>query len=110
MKQIIKEVFQAEEKVGEILKQARTKAAEIKLSVEKENLEKMSAAKQQAREIIHTAVEEAKKEADNLRQEKLEQARQEKDSLLKNKKETIDNLVDHICNIIINTEFEKDKK
>ena len=56
------------------------------------------------------SVEDAKKEAEHIRQEKLEQARQEKDSLLKDKKEEIDNLVDHICNIIINTEYEKDKK
>ena len=110
MKQIIKEVFQAEEKVGEILKQARNKASEIRRSVEKENLEKMGDAKQKAREIIQTTVEDAKKEAERIRQEKLEQARQEKDSLLKNKKETIDNLVDQICNIIINTTYEKDKK
>ena len=110
MKQIIKEVFQAEEKVGEILKQARNKASEIKQSADKENSEKTSEAKQKAREIIQTTVEEAKKEAERIRQEKLEQARQEKDSLLKDKKEAIDNLVDHICNIIINTEYEKDKK
>ena len=39
MKQIIKDVFQAEEKVGEILKQARSKASEIRRAVEKENSE-----------------------------------------------------------------------
>ena len=110
MKQIIKEVFQAEKKVGEILKQARNKASEIRRSVEKDNSEKMSDAKQEAREIIQTTVEEAKKEAESIRQEKLEQAWQEKDSLLKNKKEAIDNLVEHICNIITKTEYEKDKK
>ena len=59
MKQIIKEVFQAEEKVSEILKQARNKALEIRRSVEKENSEKMSDAKQKAREIIQTTVEDA---------------------------------------------------
>jgi len=109
MKQIIKEVFQAEEKVGEILKQARNKASEIRRSVEKENSEKMSEAKQKAREIIQTAVENAKKEAQNIRREKLEQAKQEKDTLLKNNQDTINNLVDHICSIIITTEYEKDK-
>ena len=110
MKQIIKEVFQAEEKVGEILKQARNKASEIRHAVEKENAEKMADAKQKAREIIQTAVEEAKNQAERTRQEKLDKARQEKDTLLKDKKETIDNLVDQICNIIINTACEKDKK
>jgi vacuolar-type H+-ATPase subunit H len=110
MKQIIKEVFQAEERVGEILKQARNKASEIRRAVEKENAEKMADAKQKAREIIQTTVEEAKKEAERTRQEKLNQAHQERETLLKSKKETIDNLVDRICDIIVNTEYEKDKK
>jgi len=109
MKQIIKEVFQAEEKVGEILKQARNKAEQIRRAAETENSEKMSDAKQKAREIIQTTVEDAKKEAEHIRQEKLEQARYEKDSLLKNKKEIIENLVDHICNIVINTSYKKDE-
>jgi vacuolar-type H+-ATPase subunit H len=70
----------------------------------------MGDAKQKAREIIQTTVEDAKKEAEHIRREKIEQARRRKDSLLKDKKEAIDNLVDDICNIIINTEYEKDKK
>ena len=110
MKQIIKEVFQAEKKVGEILKQARQKASEIRRSVDNENAEKISDTKQKAREIIQTTVEQAKKEAEQIRLEKLEQAKQEKISLLKDKQDIIDNLVEHICNIIISTEYEKDKK
>ncbi len=110
MKQIIKEVFQAEEKVGEILKQARQKASDIRYAVDKENTEKISDAKQKAREIIQTTVEQAKKDAEQIRQEKLEQAKQEKKYLLKDKQDIIDNLVEHICNIIISTEYEKDKK
>ena len=110
MKQIIKEVFQAEEKVGEILNQARQKASEIRRSADNENAEKISEAKQKAKEIILTTVEQAKKEAEQIRLEKLEQAKQEKDSLLRDKQDIIDNLVEHICNIIITTEYEKDKK
>ena len=110
MKQIIKEVFQAEEKVGEILKQARQKASEIRHTADKENAEKISDAKQKAREIIQNAVEQAKKEAEQIRLEQLEQAKQEKDSLLKDKQDIIDNLVEQICNIIITTEYEKDNK
>jgi len=109
MKRIIKEVFQAEQRVDEILKQARNKASEIRRSVEQENSEKISDAKQKAREIIQTAVEDAKKEAERIRREKLEQAKQEKDSLLNNKNEAIDKLVDRICGIVITTEYDKDK-
>jgi vacuolar-type H+-ATPase subunit H len=109
MKQIIKEVFEAEEKVGEILKQARQKASEIRSFADNENAEKISDTKQKTREIIHTAVEQAKKDAEQIRLDKLEQAKQEKDSLLKDKQDVIDNLVEHICNIIITTEYEKDK-
>jgi vacuolar-type H+-ATPase subunit H len=110
MKKIIEEVLQTEEKVSVILGQARNKASEIKQSAEKEISEKMSDAKQKAREIIQTTVEEAKKEAEHIREEKLKQANQEKDTLLNNNTDTMDNLVDNICNIILTTEYEKESK
>jgi len=110
MKKIIEEVLQTEEKVGVILGQARNKASEIRQSAEKEISEKMSDAKQKAREIIQTTVENAKKEAEHIREEKLEQAGQEKDTLLNKNTDTMDNLVDNICNIILTTEYEKDNK
>jgi vacuolar-type H+-ATPase subunit H len=110
MKQIIGEVFQAEEKVGIILEQARNKASEIRRSVEKEVVEKMSDAKQKAREVIQTTVEDAKKEAELIKEEKLKQADQENDALLSNNTDTINNLVDNICNIILTTEYDKNSE
>ena len=110
MKQIIGEVFQAEEKVGIILEQARNKASEIRRSVEKEVVEKMSGAKQKAREVIQTTVEDAKKEAELIKEEKLKQADQENDALLSNNTDTINNLVDNICNIILTTEYDKNSE
>jgi vacuolar-type H+-ATPase subunit H len=110
MKQIIEEVLQAEEKVDVILRQARERASEIKRSAEKEISDKMNDAKQKAREIIQTTVEEAKKDAERIREEKLERAKGEKDTLLSENKDTIDSLVDDICNIILATEYDKDNK
>ena len=102
--------FQAEEKVGIILEQARNKASEIRRSVEKEVVEKMSDAKQKAREVIQTTVEDAKKEAELIKEEKLKQADQENDALLSNNTDTINNLVDNICNIILTTEYDKNSE
>ena len=110
MKKIIEEVLQAEEKVSIVLKQARHKASEIRQSAEKEISEKMSDAKQKARKIIQTTVENAKKEAEHIGEEKLKQADQEKDTLLDNNTDTIKNLVDSTCNIILTTDYEKDSK
>jgi len=110
MKKIIEEVLQTEEKVNMVLGQAQNKASEIKRSAEKEISDKMSDAKQKAREIIQTTVEEAKKEAERIREEKLRRANQEKETLLNENTDTIDNLVDDICNIILTTEYEKDNK
>lgn len=110
MKQIIGEVFQAEEKVGIILEQARNKASEIRRSVEKEVVEKMSDAKQKAREVIQTTVEDAKKEAELIKEEKLKQADHENDALLSNNTDTINKLVDNICNIILTTEYDKNSE
>ena len=110
MKKIIEDVLQTEKKVGIVLEQARNKASEIRQSVEKEISEKMSDAKQEAREIIQTTVENAKKEAEHIGEEKLKQADHEKDTLLNNNTDTMNNLVDNICNIILTTEYEKDCK
>ena len=110
MKKIIEDVLQTEKKVGIVLEQARNKASEIRQSVEKEISEKMSGAKLQAREIIQTTVENAKKEAEHIGEEKLKQADHEKDTLLNNNTDTMNNLVDNICNIILTTEHEKDCK
>ena len=110
MKKIIEEVLQAEKKVSIVLDQARNKASEIRRSVEKEISEKMSDAKQESREIIQTTVENAKKEAEHIGEEKLKQADREKDTLLNNNTDTMNNLVDNTCNIILTTEYEKDSK
>ena len=105
MKQIIEEVFEAEKRANEIIKQAKQKASQIRQAAEKENMEKIAQAKQQAKEIIQKTVEDAKNEAQNFRQEKLKQAEGEKESILTNEK-ALNNLVDNICNIIISTETE----
>ena len=105
MKQIIEEVFEAEKKANEIIKQAREKASSIRQSAEKDNLEKTAQAKQKARELIQTTVENARKEAELFRQEKLKQSENEKESILKNE-EIVNKLVDNICNIIITTEID----
>jgi len=110
MKKIIEEVLQTEKKVSIVLEQARNKASEIRQSVEKEISEKMSDIKQEALEIIQTTVENAKKEAEHIRDEKLKQADREKDIMLNNNSDTMDNLVDNICNIILSTGHEKDSK
>ncbi len=103
MKRIIEEVLQAEERVGDIIKQAHEKAAEIKHSAEKENTEKLNDAKQQALAIVQTTVENTKKEAERISEEKLKKARSQKDILLNEKSAEIDTLVDNICEIILNT-------
>ena len=97
------EVLQAEERVGDIIKQAREKAAEIKRSAEKENTEKLNSAKQQALTIVQTTIENAKKQAEQISEEKLQKAKEEKNILLKEKSAEIDTLVDKICEIILTT-------
>jgi len=110
MKRIIEEVLQAEERLNDIIKQAREKAAEIKRSVEKENTDKLNDAKQQALIIVQTAVENAKKEAEHISEDKLKKAKEEKNILLNKKSTEIDTLVDNICEIILATNQERDSK
>ena len=109
MKRIIEEVFQAEEKVGAILDEARNKASEISRSAEKEVSARINDAREQTRELIKAAVEDAKKEGQRIGDEKIKAADGEKDALLKNNAETTRNLVDNICKIVLTTEHEGNK-
>jgi len=110
MKRIIEEVLQTEERLNDIIKQAREKAAAIKHSVEKETSEKLNEAKQQALIIVQTAIENAKKEAEHISDDKLKKAKEEKDILLNEKSAEIDKLVDNICEIILTTENKRNSK
>lgn len=110
MKRIIEDVLQTEEKVNEILKQARERAAEIRRSAENDISENMNVAKQRAREIVQTAVEDAKKDAERIRAEKLEQADRQKDVLFNESADVVGGLVDDICKVIMTAEYEKDSK
>ena len=108
VKRIIEDVLQAEEKVEAVLRQSRQEASEILHSSETEISEKMGDAREKARGIVQTAVEDAKKRAELTRAEKLKQANQEKEDLLKSNANAIDALVDDICKIILNTEYNRD--
>lgn len=108
MRQIIKEVLEAEQRANVALQEARQKASEIRRSAEKEMSEKIGEAKQQAREIIQTAVEEAKIEAEHLREEGLRRADEQGDALRNGKADVIEDLVDRICTVILTTECEMD--
>jgi len=108
MKRIIEEVFQAEDKVSAILKQARERASELKRSAEKEASEMVSQARRQAQETTQALLEDAKKEAERLRQEKLQQAQQEAESMLQLNDAATGRLVQQVCDAIVKTEWEKD--
>jgi len=110
MKQIIKEVMQAEEQVSEILKQARSKASKIKSSTEKDISEKRVQAKEQAHKIIQAAVEDAQKQAQDIRQDKLKQTYHDKDTVLNDNADKIDGLIENICNMILSTEYERNSE
>jgi len=110
MKKIIEEVLQTEEQVKAILKQAREKATEIKLSAERDSIKKTNKAKEEAQIIIQTLVEEAKKQAEDVRNEKLKKSDRQADTLLDDRKEIVDNLVDTICDLVATTAEQKDTR
>jgi vacuolar-type H+-ATPase subunit H len=106
MKEIIAEVFQAEEKVNALLQQARAQASEIKGRAEKEITGKIGETQEKARQIMQTSLEEAKKEAEHIREQRLQQAGQEKEILLNQNTDTINNLVERICQMILTTDHD----
>lgn len=109
MKQVIKEVLQAEEKAAAVLTQARAQASEIKLAAEKEASEQISEAKGQVRAVMQGIIEEGKKAAERTREERLAQADRDNEALMTSRAETIKGLVDDICRVIIATDREDDR-
>jgi vacuolar-type H+-ATPase subunit H len=107
MKRIIEEVFQAEDKVSAILKQARQRASEIRRAAEKEAAETVSEAKQKAQEAAQTMLDEAREEAERLRQERLRQGEQDAEAMLHRDVDETNRLVEDVCNAIVGTEYEK---
>jgi len=110
MKQIIKEVLEAEQRVSTTIGQARQRASEIRLCAEEEMAKKVGDAKQKARQIIQDAVEAAKKQAEHIREEKLKDADQRQGAFHSSHKDAIEGLADRICRIILTTEGETDNK
>jgi len=107
MKKIIAEVFQAEDKVDAVLKEARQRAADIRRQAESDASETVAEARRQAREIRQTSVEKAREQAELLRKEKLEQAQRDEDALLESSEGSTEGLVEEICRIVLEAEYEE---
>ena len=108
MKQIIKEVLKAEERVDTALREARESAAETVRVAEGEVADMLSENREKAREIVRTAVVEAEKEAERIREERLRQADEQRDALLHDDTDAMGDLVSRICRIIVAGEPEAD--
>jgi hypothetical protein len=110
MKKVIEEVHQVEGKVNADIKQAQSRASEIRNAADKNVSEKVITAKEKGREILQAALENAKKDAERLGKEKIRQADAEKNVLMNSNAEKINSLVGDICKIILTTEYEADTK
>jgi len=104
MKKILAEVLQVEEKINANIRQTQAKANEIRMAADKAISEKTAKAKEEGREILQAAIEDAKKEAERLAKEKIKQADAEKDALLNSNSDRINILVEEISKIILTTD------
>ncbi len=110
MKKIIKEVLQVEDQVKELINQARSQAAEIKSSADKDMSEKINQAKEETKQIYQTVIEDAKKQAEQIANEKIKQADMQKEDMIKSNADKIDSLVSNIYKIILTTEYDMNIK
>ena len=110
MKEVIAEVLQVEEKVNADIRQAHSKASEIRNAADKEVSDKITKAKEQGREIVQSAIDNAKKEAQAMRNEKIRHAESQRAALVSDNSDKINGLVDDICKIILTTEYSDGKQ
>lgn len=108
MRKIVKEILEAESRVGAILQQARERASEMRRSAESEISEETGAARQQARGIVQAAVAEAGRESEQIREEALRRADRQAEALRNGRTDVIEDLVTRICKVILSTECEMD--
>lgn len=104
MKEIIREVLEAEKRVDAILKEARQRASEMRRAAEEEIAQRIGQARQEAREVLQAAAEEARREAERLADEKLAQADQQRSALLDRNVDAVEHLVEDICRLVLSTE------
>jgi vacuolar-type H+-ATPase subunit E/Vma4 len=107
MEKIIEEILSAENNVNQILQDAREKALAIKKNIDDEVSEKTGAAREQAKQIIHNAIERAKTDTIKRRDERLAHAEEQDRAFLTAKRREIGSLVDVITRQIISIELDE---
>jgi F-type H+-transporting ATPase subunit b len=104
MRKIVKDILEAESRVDDILREARERASQMRLTAEKQVSEKMAGARREAQEIVQTAAEQARVEAERIRAETLKRAERQGADLLGGRAGAVDDLVARICTVVLSTE------
>ena len=106
MQEILDEVLKAEAEAEKTVKAAQEKGAALMQKAETAAAETMRKAKQKARELMHEGVASEKEEAERKRNEALEKAEQEQKAFFQRKEGAIEDAVDSIVEIIIQTDVQ----
>ncbi len=106
MSDILGRIFEAEERAKRIVEQARKKQAEERTRVETESAERLSRARDEARELIKENARTAREKADAELSELRMQI--EKDAHLagRQNEEIVEQMVDEIVRLVILPEYE----
>ncbi|MCW8965592.1 MAG: hypothetical protein OQK82_02745, partial [Candidatus Pacearchaeota archaeon] len=110
MKEVVNEILTAEKACERILQDARQKALAIRQESEKEASALISAAQEDARNILQNAVNEARKQALREREDVFAEISTYKADLMVQKKDTIDMLVETISAMLLASPNGKEQR
>jgi vacuolar-type H+-ATPase subunit H len=105
MNEIVGQILQTEKKVEEILQKARQEAQDIKQKAERDASLKVGKAHKQASLTLSSAIENARKESQRLKDEKLKKADEEGKAILEKNRKALDDLIQDIVRLVIQTEY-----
>ena len=106
MRDIVREILQAEKRVEELLQQAREKASNITAQAEKEANRKVAEARDRAQEIVRQTVQRTRREVEEIRKSTIEEAeRKSRDSTSRSGLH-LDDLADQVARMVMQTDIE----
>ena len=106
MYDLVQEILQAEQKAEELLQHAREEAARITAHADAEAKQKVADARAKAQEIVGQTVQQLRRESEETRKKTIEEAEQKSRSLASRSDATLNDLVDQVTQIIIETDFD----
>jgi vacuolar-type H+-ATPase subunit H len=106
MRDLVQEILEAEKKAEELLQHAREEAARIAAQADTEAKAKVAEARARVQELLGQTVQRLRAQAQEIRKQQIEEAEKECRAQANHGDVTLDDLVDQVAKMIIDTDVD----